>query len=437
MNEDHTTAAVQRFIDALAGDTPAEPIIRALLDRAVGRLEMLCAGMLYSSYPRLTRPPLNLETDELLGAVVERLLKAMRAVRPRTVREFFALANQHMRWELNDLARRLDEQPAAVELREGLVPAPASSGSELTPDARRILEAIDALPADEREAFGLVRIQGLTQPEAAEVLRRVDQDGAAAAQSRAAVAGGAAGRPPADPGAAAARRRPGPASHARRRDRGRCAEALRWPASATCETCSRRSSNRVRARRRCARATRSCWPRSGSACGNCAGSRPSSMRCSPRHRPRARSRAVPLQVAAAEPPHLSGYEVQDELGRGGMGVVYRAWDRRLHRPVALKMLLAGDFARPDERERFRREAEAAAGLRHANIVQVYHVGDLDGRPYFTMEFVEGGSLAEKLAGAPLPAGQAAALLATLAEAVQAAHDRGIVHRDLKPAQRPA
>ncbi len=80
----------------------------------------------------------------------------------------------------------------------------------------------------------------------------------------------------------------------------------------------------------------------------------------------------------AQPPHLSGYEVQDELGRGGMGVVYRAWDQRLHRPVALKMLLAGDFARPDERERFEREAEAAAGLRHGNIVQVYHVGDHDG-----------------------------------------------------------
>ena len=134
----------------------------------------------------------------------------------------------------------------------------------------------------------------------------------------------------------------------------------------------------------------------------------------------------------AKPPHLSGYEVQDELGRGGMGVVYRAWDQRLHRPVAIKMLLAGDFARSDERERFEREAEAAAGLRHPNIVQVYHVGELEGRPYFTMEFVEGGSLDETLAVAPLAAGPAAALLATLAEAVQAAHDRGIVHRDLKP-----
>jgi RNA polymerase sigma-70 factor (ECF subfamily) len=170
MSEDHTTAAVQRYLDAMAGDAPADPVIRAMLDRAVGRLEMLCASMLYSSYPRLTRPPLNLERDEVLGAVVERLLKALRAVRPRTVREFFALANQQIRWELNDLARRLDEQPAGVELREGLVPALPSSGSVLTPDARRILGAIEDLPPEEREAFSLVRIQGLTQAEAAEVL---------------------------------------------------------------------------------------------------------------------------------------------------------------------------------------------------------------------------------------------------------------------------
>ena len=82
MSENHTTAAVQRYLDALAGDTPAEPLIRALLDRAVRRLQLLCASMLYRSYPRLTRPPLNLEADELLGAVVERLLKAMREARP-------------------------------------------------------------------------------------------------------------------------------------------------------------------------------------------------------------------------------------------------------------------------------------------------------------------------------------------------------------------
>jgi RNA polymerase sigma-70 factor (ECF subfamily) len=170
MGGEPTTAIVQRYLDALAGDTPAEPIIRALLDGSVRRLQSLCANLLYRGYPRLMRPPLNLEPDELLGAVVERLLKAMREARPRTVREFFALANQHMRWELNDLARRLDEQPAMVELHEGLAPAPVSSASELTSGGRRILEAIDHLPEEEREVFSLVRIQGLAHSEAADVL---------------------------------------------------------------------------------------------------------------------------------------------------------------------------------------------------------------------------------------------------------------------------
>ena len=83
-------------------------IVRALLDGSVRRLHLLCATLLYRSYPRLTRPPLNLQADDLLGAIAERLLKALREARPRTVRQLFAPANQHMRWELNDLARRLD-----------------------------------------------------------------------------------------------------------------------------------------------------------------------------------------------------------------------------------------------------------------------------------------------------------------------------------------
>jgi serine/threonine-protein kinase len=132
-------------------------------------------------------------------------------------------------------------------------------------------------------------------------------------------------------------------------------------------------------------------------------------------------------------PRIPGYEVEGVLGQGGMGVVYQARHLRLNRPVALKMLLGGAFASPRERERFQREAEAVAGLRHPNIVQVYDVGDVDGRPYFTMELVEGGSLDQKLAGTPCPARQAAALVAVVAEAIQAAHQCGIVHRDLKPA----
>src|SRR5580704_8076440 len=121
MNAEQTTAAVQRYLNALAGDQPAEPIVRALLDRAVRRLQLLCANLLHRNYRRLTLPPLNLQPDELLSAVVERLLKAMRSVRPQTVRQFFALVNQHMRWELNDVARRLDEQPTAVEVREEML----------------------------------------------------------------------------------------------------------------------------------------------------------------------------------------------------------------------------------------------------------------------------------------------------------------------------
>ena len=143
-------------------------------------------------------------------------------------------------------------------------------------------------------------------------------------------------------------------------------------------------------------------------------------------------RATPWQ-GGADLPRIPGYEVEELLGRGGMGIVYKARHLRLNRFVALKMLIAGAYAAPRERARFQREAEAVASLRHPNIVSVYDVGDHEGWPYFTMEFLEGGSLAQGLAGTPQPARHAAAVLTTLAEAVQAAHSAGIVHRDLKPA----
>jgi RNA polymerase sigma-70 factor (ECF subfamily) len=170
MSAEHTSAAVQRYLDELAAGSPAEPLVRALLARAVGRLHQLCATLLYRHYPRLTRPPLNLRADEMLSAVVERLLKALREARPTTTRQFFALACRHMRWELNDMARRLEEQPAVVELPDESLPAPASTGSGMTAAVRRILAAIDGLPEGEREAFDLVRIQGMSQAEAAKVL---------------------------------------------------------------------------------------------------------------------------------------------------------------------------------------------------------------------------------------------------------------------------
>src|SRR5262249_19340223 len=132
-------------------------------------------------------------------------------------------------------------------------------------------------------------------------------------------------------------------------------------------------------------------------------------------------------------PRIEGYDVEAVIGRGGMGGVYRARHRKLNRPGALKMIPAGAYASPTDRARFQREAEAVAALRHPNVVQVYDSGEAGGRPYFTMEFVEGGTLADKLARTPLAARPAADLVAALAEAVHAAHASGVVHRDLKPA----
>lgn len=131
-------------------------------------------------------------------------------------------------------------------------------------------------------------------------------------------------------------------------------------------------------------------------------------------------------------PSLPGYEVMEVLGRGGTAVVYKARHIRLNRLVAVKMILAGAHAGPQELARFRTEAEAVAHLQHPNIVQVYEVGDHDGQPFMALEFVD-GSLARRMCGTPRPARQAAQWLETLARAMQYAHQQGIVHRDLKPA----
>jgi serine/threonine-protein kinase len=142
---------------------------------------------------------------------------------------------------------------------------------------------------------------------------------------------------------------------------------------------------------------------------------------------------TPQLAEGVGPPQIPGYEVEAVLGRGGMGIVFRARHLRLNRRVALKMALGCAYCGPRELERFQREAEAVARLRHPNLVQIYDIGDADGRPYFTMEYVEGGSLSQKLADTPQPARQAAQLVATLAGAMQEAHATGIIHRDLKPA----
>jgi WD40 repeat protein/serine/threonine protein kinase len=132
-------------------------------------------------------------------------------------------------------------------------------------------------------------------------------------------------------------------------------------------------------------------------------------------------------------PGVPGFEILSELGRGGMGVVYKAKQLGLNRLVALKMILAGPDASPETLVRFRAEAEAAAKLQHPNIVQIHHIGEHNGLPYFALEYVEGAGLDKHLSGVPQPPGQAAALVEVLARAMQEAHKKGIVHRDLKPA----
>jgi WD40 repeat protein/predicted Ser/Thr protein kinase len=139
-----------------------------------------------------------------------------------------------------------------------------------------------------------------------------------------------------------------------------------------------------------------------------------------------------LQPGPAALRSLGDYELVDEIARGGMGVIYRARQASLNRMVAVKVLLAGHFADATFIRRFRYEAEAAASLNHPNIVSIYEVGDHEGQPYFSMELIEGRSLAELARENPLPARRAAQLVKVIAEAVHFAHGRGVLHRDLKP-----
>jgi eukaryotic-like serine/threonine-protein kinase len=134
------------------------------------------------------------------------------------------------------------------------------------------------------------------------------------------------------------------------------------------------------------------------------------------------TRAASSEATSTEWPTIPGYEILGELGRGGMGVVYKAWQENLQRLVALKLIRDGSMAGPQERARFRIEAEAAARVKHPNIVEVYEVGEHQGRTYFSMELVEGGSLDKHITGRPQPATQAAELVRTLALAIQHAHE---------------
>jgi eukaryotic-like serine/threonine-protein kinase len=140
-----------------------------------------------------------------------------------------------------------------------------------------------------------------------------------------------------------------------------------------------------------------------------------------------------LDALDPDRPAVPGYEILGVLGRGGMGVVYKARQKGLNRMVALKMILAGGHAGPADLARFRTEAEAVACLQHPGIVQIHEIGDSGGLPFFSLEFVEGGSLADRIKGTPLPPREAARVIETLARAMHHAHERDVLHRDLKPA----
>jgi RNA polymerase sigma-70 factor (ECF subfamily) len=169
---DFTELAVQRSLNRLriSNGSNTQGIVREIISVSADRLRVLCKSMLSRNYPRLAKGPFNLRPEELLSSVVERLMKAMQSMHLVHFRQFFALAVKHIRWELNEQARAIDGHKYELLESDAVARPPAEDDERPSPAARRVLEAIDALPHTDREVFELVRLQGMSQVNAAEVL---------------------------------------------------------------------------------------------------------------------------------------------------------------------------------------------------------------------------------------------------------------------------
>ena len=141
----------------------------------------------------------------------------------------------------------------------------------------------------------------------------------------------------------------------------------------------------------------------------------------------------PTKIEPSPWPRVAGYQIVGVLGAGGMGIVYKAHQEGLERFVALKMIRAGGGARPEDLARFESEAKAVAAIEHNNIIKIFDIGEQDGLPYFSLEYLPGGSLSERIGGKPQPFDHAAGIVETLARAIHVAHEHKVIHRDLKPA----
>ncbi len=429
-----TTSALQSCLDRLRqGDEAAR---KELLNVSCERLRCLAHEM-FKDYARLRRWE---ETADVLQNALLRLYRALQTVTPPTLRDFYRLAALEIRRELLDLARHYFG-PQGEGKHHHSQGDSAREGSSCATPADPTLEPADlahwtefhqqasALPDEEREVFELIWYQGLAQTEAAELL------GVCARTIKSPLAVGLS-----ETARRLARRVTGTMT-----TEDRIADILlQWdelreqgqdvPAEDLC----REHPELVEEVRRRIQALQAMYRIPNGVGVPPSGGLPGAedrlkAELQPNGSPATATTAPdPSPLPESSWPRILDCEILGLLGSGGMGKVYQARQLRLKRLVAVKVILTGANSASDVK-RFRVEAEAVARLQHPNIVQIHAVGESNGCPYLVLEYVAGGTLADRLRSGPLPARQTADLVLTLARAIHFAHQRQIIHRDLKPA----